>query len=200
MRELIDRIKSEGVVKGPVLQVGTFLNQLVDVSLMTRMGEEFARFFREQRPTKVLTLEASGIAPAIMTAQALGIPMATARKHEASNLSDSVYRTEVYSFTKQRSYNVVLEGFALQPEDRVLIIDDFLARGHAVLGLADLVEQAGAQVVGVGIVIEKGFETGARAVSALQCPLHSLAVIASLEDGRVTFEGDEPTACTCCNC
>lgn len=191
MKELIERIKAEGIVKGPVLQVGTFLNQVVDVELMTRMGQEFARLFREYEPTKVLTLEASGIAPALMTAQALGVPLATARKHEASNLSDSVLATEVYSFTKQRTYQVRLEGFALKPEDRVVIIDDFLARGHAVLGLADLVEQAGAKVVGVGIVIEKGFETGARAISSLNCPLHSLAVVTSLENGKVELAEED---------
>lgn len=194
MKELVERIQKEGVVKGKVLQVGTFLNQLVDTGLMTRMGAAFADQFRALAPTKVLTLEASGIAPALMTAQNLGIPMATARKHEASNLSEAVYKTEVYSFTKQRSYTVVLEAFCLNPSDRVLIIDDFLARGHAVLGLADLVEQAGAQVVGVGIVIEKGYDTGAKAVSTLNCPLHSLAVITSLENGQVTLA--EPGATT----
>lgn len=198
MQELIERIQTEGVVKGSVLQVGTFLNQLVDTGLMTRMGEAFAQRFREFKPTKVLTLEASGIAPAIMTAQALGIPMATARKHAAINLSEDVYKTQVYSFTKQTTYTVSLERYAIQPADRVLIIDDFLARGHAVLGMADLVEQSGATVVGVGIVIEKGFDTGSRAVSALNCPLHSLAVISSLENGKVTFATTEDGACTSC--
>lgn len=187
MIELQNRILEQAEVKGNVLKVGRFLNQLVDTQLMNRIGEEFARLFREQKPDKVLTLESSGIAPALMTALHLQIPLATARKHAALNLGKDVLSTEVYSFTKQTTYNVLLEGFAIQEGERVLLIDDFLARGHAVLGLVDLVEQAKAQVVGVGIVIEKGFEPGAKVVQGLGVPLHSLAVIDSLEDEKIRF-------------
>lgn len=187
MKELRERILSEGVVKGNVLQVGTFLNQVIDVALMKRMGKAFAEAFRQYAPTKVLTIEASGIAPAMMTALALDIPLATARKNEAANLSGNVLQTDVYSFTKQRTYKVMVESYALQPDDRVLIIDDFLARGHAVLGMLDLVEQAGAKAIGVGIVIEKGFEPGHRAIAEMNLPLHSLAVITSLGDGKIEF-------------
>ncbi|MEB3749898.1 xanthine phosphoribosyltransferase [Geobacillus sp. FSL W8-0032] len=188
MRALLEKIAAEGeVVAGGVLKVDRFLNHQVDPHLMKRIGEEFADQFRGERPTKVLTLESSGISPALMTAYELGVPLVVARKRRPLTMTGEVYRAEVYSFTKQEANEIVVSRSLLDGFDRVLIIDDFLANGQAALGMVEVVRQAGAAVVGIGIVIEKAFQDGGRLLRSRGFRVVSLARIASLADGVIRF-------------
>ncbi|BBW96039.1 xanthine phosphoribosyltransferase [Geobacillus icigianus] len=188
MRALLEKIAAEGeVVAGGVLKVDRFLNHQVDPRLMKRIGEEFANQFRGERPTKVLTLESSGISPALMTAYELAVPLVVARKRRPLTMTGEVYRAEVYSFTKQEANEIVVSRSLLDGFDRVLIIDDFLANGQAALGMVEVVRQAGAAVVGIGIVIEKAFQDGGRLLRSRGLRVVSLARIASLADGVIRF-------------
>ncbi|MED4923093.1 xanthine phosphoribosyltransferase [Anoxybacillus geothermalis] len=188
MRELLEKIAAEGeVLAGGVLKVDRFLNHQVDPQLMKRIGEVFAGRFCGERPTKVLTLESSGISPAIMAAYELGIPLVVARKRRPVTMADDVYRAEVYSFTKQETNEIVVSRSLLNSGDRVLIIDDFLANGQAALGMTEIVQQAGAVVAGIGIVIEKAFQDGGRLLRARGFRVVSLACIASLDGGVIQF-------------
>ncbi|MGZ0085555.1 xanthine phosphoribosyltransferase [Caldibacillus thermoamylovorans] len=188
MRALLEKIAAEGeVVAGGVLKVDRFLNHQVDPRLMKQIGEEFADQFRGERPTKVLTLESSGISPALMTAYELGVPLVVARKRRPLTMTGEVYRAEVYSFTKQEANEIVVSRSLLDGLDRVLIIDDFLANGQAALGMVEVVRQAGAAVVGIGIVIEKAFQDGGRLLRSRGFRVVSLARIASLADGVIRF-------------
>ncbi|NNU82915.1 xanthine phosphoribosyltransferase [Geobacillus sp. BMUD] len=188
MRALLEKIAAEGeVVANGVLKVDRFLNHQVDPRLMKRIGEEFADQFRGERPTKVLTLESSGISPALMTAYELGVPLVVARKRRPLTMTGEVYRAEVYSFTKQEANEIVVSRSLLDGLDRVLIIDDFLANGQAALGMVEVVRQAGAAVVGIGIVIEKAFQDGGRLLRSRGFRVVSLARIASLADGVIRF-------------
>lgn len=182
------KIAEEGVVlSDQVLKVDAFLNHQVDPVLMMAIGKEFAARFAEVRFTKVLTLESSGIAPAVMTALELGVPLIFARKRKSLTLTEDILVEKVYSFTKQETNEVTVSKKFLVPGDRVLVIDDFLARGEAALGLARIVEKAGAEVAGIGIVIEKSFQDGADKLAEAGYRVESLARIASLANGRVTF-------------
>ncbi|STO36921.1 Xanthine phosphoribosyltransferase [[Flavobacterium] thermophilum] len=154
---------------------------------MKRIGEEFAAKFHCERPTKVLTLESSGISPALMAAYELGVPLVVARKRRPVTMADDVYRAEVYSFTKQETNEIVVSRSLLNSGDRVLIIDDFLANGQAALGMTEIVQQAGAVVAGIGIVIEKAFQDGGRLLRARGFRVVSLACIASLDGGVIQF-------------
>ncbi|KZE93045.1 xanthine phosphoribosyltransferase [Geobacillus stearothermophilus] len=188
MRELLEKIAAEGeVLAGGVLKVDRFLNHQVDPHLMKRIGEEFAAKFHCERPTKVLTLESSGISPALMAAYELGVPLVVARKRRPVTMADDVYRAEVYSFTKQETNEIVVSRSLLNSGDRVLIIDDFLANGQAALGMTEIVQQAGAVVAGIGIVIEKAFQDGGRLLRARGFRVVSLACIASLDGGVIQF-------------
>lgn len=188
MKLLKDKVIAEGIVLGEnVLKVDSFLNHQMDPVLMREVGSEFARRFAGEGITKVLTIESSGIAPAIMTSLELGVPMIFARKHKSLTLKDDILVEKVYSFTKRESNEITVSRKFLHPEDRVLIIDDFLANGEAAFGLARIVEQVGASVVGVGIVIEKSFQPGARLLEEAGYRLESLVRIASLENGTVAF-------------
>ncbi|KJE27806.1 xanthine phosphoribosyltransferase [Geobacillus kaustophilus] len=188
MRELLEKIAAEGeVATDGVLKVDRFLNHQVDPQLMKRIGEEFADRFRDERPTKVLTLESSGISPALMAAYELGIPLVVARKRRPLTMTGDVYRTEVYSFTKQEANEIIVSRSLLGCGDRVLIIDDFLANGQAALGMAEIIEQAGADMVGIGIVIEKAFQDGGRLLRSRGFRVVSLARIASLDGGAIQF-------------
>ncbi|PJW13673.1 MULTISPECIES: xanthine phosphoribosyltransferase [unclassified Geobacillus] len=188
MRELLEKIAAEGeVLAGRVLKVDRFLNHQVDPHLMKRIGEEFAAKFHCERPTKVLTLESSGISPALMAAYELGVPLVVARKRRPVTMADDVYRAEVYSFTKQETNEIVVSRSLLNSGDRVLIIDDFLANGQAALGMTEIVQQAGAVVAGIGIVIEKAFQDGGRLLRARGFRVVSLACIASLDGGVIQF-------------
>lgn len=188
MEQLKQKIREQGVVLSEqVLKVDAFLNHQVDPVLMREIGAEFARRFAGARVDKVLTIESSGIAPALMTALALGVPMVFARKQQSLTLTDELLSARVYSFTKQVESTVVVAARHLAGGERVLIVDDFLAHGQAACGLARIVEQAGARVAGIGIVIEKAFQPGRGELERLGYRVEALARIASLQGGAVRF-------------
>lgn len=189
MQKLKARIKESGIVKkGNILKVDSFLNHQIDVTLLNEIGEEFHRIFCAEHITKILTIEASGIGVACVTAQFFHCPVLFAKKNNTKNMADEVYTAEVESFTHGKSYNIMVAKQFLTAEDRVLIIDDFLAKGSAANGLIALAEQAGAEVCGIGIVIEKGFQEGGRLLRERGYNLHSLAIVKSMDDeGNLTF-------------
>jgi xanthine phosphoribosyltransferase len=188
MKELEQRILKDGVgIGSDILKVDSFLNHQLDTGLIARMGEEFARLFAGCGANKILTVEASGIAIAFAAARAMGdIPVVFAKKALPSTMEDP-YVAKVHSFTKNTDKTIVVSKSYLSGGDRVLIIDDFLAYGSAGLGLVDIVRQAGAEVAGFGAAIEKSFQGGAEKLRALGITVHSLAVIASIEDGNIKF-------------
>ncbi|GEO66515.1 xanthine phosphoribosyltransferase [Levilactobacillus spicheri] len=191
MKILEDRIRQDGtILPGNVLKVDNFLNHQVDPQLMDQLGTEFARQFADAGITKVLTVESSGIAPAVMTALHLGVPMIFARKHKSLTLTDHLYTAKVYSYTKQVNNDISIDRRFLDPNDKVLIIDDFLANGQAVQGLFDIARDAQIEVAGVGVVIEKRFQKGHQLVVDAGVPLVALASIAAFENGTVTFAQD----------
>jgi len=188
MKLLREKVMTEGIVlSDQVLKVDSFLNHQMDPVLMREVGAEFARLYAGEKITKVLTIESSGIAPAIMTALELDVPMIFARKNKSLTLRDDILVEKVYSFTKRETNEITVSKKFLNKDDRVLIIDDFLANGEAAFGLARVAEQAGASVVGIGIVIEKSFQPGARLLTEAGYRVDSLVRIASLENGTVTF-------------
>ncbi len=188
MELLKNKIKDEGIVlSDQVLKVDSFLNHQIDPVLMREIGRTFANRFRESGITKVITIESSGIAPAVMTALELGVSVVFARKRKSLTLQDDLYTEKIYSFTKQEESEVSISRKFLSPNDRVLLIDDFLANGEAALAMARIVEQARAEVAGIGIVIEKAFQNGGIKLRERGYAVESLARIASLEDGSVAF-------------
>ncbi len=190
MRLLEERIKKDGVVKGKdVLKVDSFLNHQIDVKLLNRMGEEWYRIFKDERIDKVLTIEASGIAIAVIAAQYFGAPVLFAKKAQSINIDGDVYSTKVQSYTHNRIYDVILSKKFLHEGENVLIIDDFLANGCALEGLIDLVDQAKANLVGVGIAIEKGFQKGGRELREKGIRIESLAIVESMDaaTGEIKF-------------
>ena len=189
MNFLEERIAKDGIVKpGNVLKVDSFLNHQMDIALMDEIGREFKRRFAGKTVTKVLTIEASGIAIAVMAGYALGCPMVFAKKNKSKNISDSVYAAEVASFTHGNKNTVVLSKEYLGAEDRVLIVDDFLATGAALIGLRELCNLAGAEVVGAAIAVEKVFQGGGNMLRAEGMRIESLAKIASMSDDGLEFE------------
>ncbi|MDU1982033.1 MAG: xanthine phosphoribosyltransferase [Enterococcus casseliflavus] len=192
MEKLVERIKTHGNVLGEgVLKVDQFLTHQVDYELMKEIGAVFAEWFQGSGITKVVTIEASGIAPALYTAEQLQVPMIFARKAKSLTMDEELLTASVYSFTKQVTSQVSISKKFLSSEDTVLIIDDFLANGQAAKGLIELCQQAGANVVGIGIVIEKSFQSGRQLLEEMGIPVVSLARIASLSEGQVSFlEGD----------
>ncbi|WP_137597280.1 xanthine phosphoribosyltransferase [Paucilactobacillus kaifaensis] len=192
MRELEERIKTDGqVLSNNVLKVDQFLNHQVDPDLMFAIGQRFAQLFMDAHITKILTVESSGIAPALMAGLQLHVPVIFARKHKSLTLTDDLYTANVYSFTKQTENQITVSKKYLDVNDQVLIIDDFLANGQAVFGLLEIAQQARFNVAGVGIVIEKSFQPGAQKIREQGVRLESLARIKSLQDGQVTFMSDE---------
>ncbi|WP_188454069.1 xanthine phosphoribosyltransferase [Virgibacillus oceani] len=192
MELLKQKILREGkVLPGNVLKVDSFLNHQIDPELMQCIGEEFAGRFADLGVTKILTLESSGIAPSIMTGLKLGVPVVFSRKRKSLTLIDHLYSAKVYSYTKNETSEISASKDYITRDDVVLIIDDFLANGQAVQGLLNIVEQAGASLAGVGIVIEKGFQDGGRLIRERGIHMESLAAIASLTDGKVTFKEEQ---------
>ncbi len=192
MEALEQRILAEGHNLGQgILKVDSFVNHQVDPALMQACGQELARLFRPSRPTKVLTAEISGIAPALMTALALGIPVVYARKTKPVTMPDTVFLTTAPSHTKKHDVDIMVSPEYLQAGERVLIVDDFLATGQTILALARLARAAGAEVVGVGALIEKSFEGGREELRRLAVPVRSLAVICDMRGGRFTFDHGE---------
>ncbi|MFB6729844.1 xanthine phosphoribosyltransferase [Bacillus mobilis] len=188
MKVLQEKILNEGkVLSGDVLKVDAFLNHQIDPVLMQEIGKEFAKRFKEENITKIVTIESSGIAPAVMAALELGVKVIFARKRKSLTLQDNMYVANVYSFTKQETNEISLSRNHIDETDRVLIIDDFLANGQAALGLMSLVEQAGSSIAGIGIVIEKAFQDGGKKLREQGVRVESLAEIASLDNNAVTF-------------
>lgn len=188
MQRLKERIMADGVVKGDdILKVDNFLNHQLDVDFLNEIGREFWEHFKDKGITRILTIEASGIAVAAITAQYFHVPVVFAKKVDSKNLDDEVYISQVHSFTKDRSYEIKVSKKYLLSSDRVLIIDDFLAQGKAVMGLKDIIEQAGATLVGAGIVVEKGFQPGGVKLRRAGVDLHSLVIIKEMKDGRIVF-------------
>jgi len=192
MKLLEDRIRQDGtVLPGNVLKVDNFLNHQIDPQLMDELGAEFARRFQDAGITKILTVESSGIAPAVMAGLHMGVPVIFARKHKSLTLTDNLYTAKVYSYTKQVNNDISIDRRFLKPDEKVLIIDDFLANGQAVQGLLDIAATANIKVAGVGVVIEKRFQKGHKMVEDAGIQLEALASIASFEDGQVIFATDK---------
>ena len=190
MNFLEERIMRDGIVRpGNVLKVDSFLNHQMDTKLMEQIGIEFKRRFGHKPITKVLTIEASGIAVAIFVAHQLGVPMVFAKKSKSINIEGDMYVAEVDSFTHKNRNQVIVSKRFLGPEDHLLIIDDFLANGCALQGLISIVEKAGATVAGCGIVVEKGFQIGGQVIRNLGYHLESLAIVDAMdaETGTITF-------------
>jgi len=188
MKLLLNTIKEEGVVLSEsVLKVDSFLNHQIDPQLMLEIGKEFARRFTNEGITKIVTLESSGIAPSVMAGLQLNVPVVFARKKKSLTLVNDLLTAKVYSFTKQESNDISVSKKYLDEHDRVLIIDDFLANGQAAIGLVEIAKQANAEIAGIGIVIEKSFQSGGRELREKGFRVESLARIASLSNGEVTF-------------
>ena len=194
MKLLEERIKRDGVVKeGDILKVDSFLNHQIDPSLMEQIAEEFYRLFSGDGVTKILTIEASGIAIAIETARVFGVPMIFAKKNQTKNIAGDVYTSELVSCTLGRTYDIILSKSFLGPEDRVLVIDDFLANGAALNGLLEIIDQAGAHLCGCGVAVEKGFQPGGDELRSRGIKLRSLAIVESMDaaTGDISFRAQD---------
>lgn len=188
MELLKQRILQDGQVRpGNILKVDSFLNHRLDIALLDAIGAEFYRLFRDAGVTKILTIEASGIAIACMAARHFGVPVVFAKKARSKNIDGAVYISTVHSYTYGRDYDITLAARFLEKTDRVLILDDFLANGKAVRGLLDICAQAEAAVAGIGICIEKGFQPGGAELRAAGYRLESLAIVDSMSDDSLTF-------------
>ncbi len=189
MKLLEERIRKDGQVRpGNILKVDSFLNHQLDVGLLDEIGKEFYQRFKDKGINKILTIEASGIAIACMTARYFDAPVVFAKKAKSKNLDGDVFTSVVHSFTYGKDYNITLSKKFLGPQDRVLIVDDFLAIGKAMQGLLDVCRQANAQVCGIGVAIEKGFQSGGATLRDAGYDLASLAIVESMEDdGELIF-------------
>ena len=190
MQLLKDRIRKDGKIKeGNVLKVDSFLNHQMDVKLFQEIGKEFKRRFADEEITKILTIEASGIGIACVAAEVFDVPVVFAKKTQTKNIAGDVYTTKVESFTHGRVYDIIVSKEFLGKGDKVLLIDDFLANGKALEGLAELVTKSGAELVGAGVVIEKGFQVGGDIIRSKGIHLESLAIVESLDEktGEVVF-------------
>jgi xanthine phosphoribosyltransferase len=188
LKLLEERILKDGIVlPGNILRVDSFLNHQMDIGLFNELGREFASIFKDCAVNKVLTIEASGIGVACITAQYFSCPVLFAKKHRTSNIPGEVYKSSAVSYTHETTYDIAVSKRFLNSADKVLVIDDFLAHGNAVLALADIVRQSGAQLVGVGIVIEKAFQEGGALLREQGIRVESLARIASMVEGSVQF-------------
>ena len=188
MKAMEEKILKEGtVLPGGILKVGSFLNQQIDTAFLADMAREFASLYRDAGVSKVLTIESSGIAIAAAVALEMNVPMVFAKKHKSSNVDGRVYTSVVHSYTHGIDYTIVVSADYLCPGDRVLLVDDFLANGKALIGLTDLVSQAGATTVGAAIAIEKGFQGGGDQLRAKGIRVESLAILDSMTDDAITF-------------
>lgn len=188
MLSMEEKILKEGkVLPGGILKVGSFLNQQIDTVFLREIGREIARLFEGADVTKILTIESSGIAIAVAAGLEMGVPVVFAKKHMTSNVDGYVYSTLVHSFTHGTDYNVVVSCEYLNAGERVLLVDDFLANGNALRGLADITSQAGATLVGAAIAIEKGFQNGGDQLRAEGVRVESLAIVDSMTDTEIYF-------------
>jgi len=189
MKLLEERIKADGQVRpGNILKVDSFLNHQLDVSLLEELGKEFYERFKDKGITRILTIEASGIALACCAAQYFHVPVVFAKKAKSKNLDGDLYTSTVHSFTYNKDFTVTLSKKFLGSEDKVLLIDDFLAVGKAMRGLIDICKQANAEISGIGIAIEKGFQCGGKELREMGHEVYSLAIIDEMtDDGNITF-------------
>ena len=194
MQLLKDRIRKHGKIKaGNVLKVDSFLNHQMDIHLFEEIGKEFKKRFTDVEVNKILTIEASGIGIACVVAQYFDVPVVFAKKTKTKNIAGDVYTSKVESFTHGRVYDIIVSKEFLGEGDKVLLIDDFLANGKALEGLASLVQDSGAELVGAGVVIEKGFQVGGDAIRSRGIRLESLAIVESMDEetGTIVFRGDD---------
>ena len=190
MKLLEDRIRKDGIIReGNVLKVDSFINHQMDIKLFEEMAKEWKRLFADKKINKILTIEASGIGIAAIVAREFDVPVVFAKKSKSINLDDNNFSTKIQSFTHSKIYDVIVSKKFLSPEDHILIIDDFLPHGCALLGLTNLVESAGATVEGIGIAIEKGFQQGGKIIREKGYQLESLAIVESMNaaDNTITF-------------
>lgn len=188
MKAMEEKILKEGkILPGNILKVGSFLNHQIDCSFMMEVGEEIARLYKDAGVTKVITIEASGIAVALAAGAALNCPMLFAKKHNTSNISGNLYCATVHSYTHNTDYHVAVEAEFLKKDDVVLIVDDFLANGKAITGLVEIIEMSGAKLAGAAIAIEKGFQHGGDELRARGIRVESLACIESMTDTGIVF-------------
>ena len=192
MQELKERILKEGkVLPGDIIKVDGFLNHRVDCALMSRCADEFAKYFDIDNVDLLLTAEASGIALPAICAMRYGKPMVYAKKAKSDNIEGGLFKSEIFSYTYKKKVTLLVAKDWIQPGTRVLVIDDFLARGEALRGLCDIVKQAGAELVGIGCAIEKGFQGGGDHLREMGVNLHSLAILDSAEPGNIVFRDEE---------
>ncbi len=188
MNFLEERILKDGqVLNSDILKVDSFLNHQLDVELLDRIGDEFYERFKDDGITKIVTIEASGIAIAVMTARKFGVPVVFAKKARSRNLDAEVLISTVHSFTYNRDYTITVSRKYLEPDDRILIVDDFMANGLAAEGLISLCEQAGADVAGLGICVEKGFQEGGKSIRAKGYRIESIAIIDEMSENMIKF-------------
>lgn len=188
MKALEERILTQGeVLPGGVLKVGSFLNQQFDIDFLMQMGKDMADAFRDCGVTKIITVEASGIAFAVAAAHFLGVPVTFAKKNKTSNVSSDTYSANVDSFTHGKTYEILIPKEYISPSDKILIVDDFLACGNAIKGLCEIIRQAGAEVAGAATAIEKGFQGGGDELRRAGIKVHSLAIVDSMDGGKITF-------------
>ena len=188
MQELKDRICKEGrVLPGNIIKVDGFLNHRVDTALMNDIAEEFTKYFDVRNITVVLTAEASGIALATVCAQKYGVPMVFAKKAKSDNIEGGLYQSEIFSYTYKKKVTLIVAQEWLKSTDRVLIIDDFMAKGYAMHGLIDIVNKAGAELVGIGVAVEKGFQHGGDSLREEGYNIHSLAIIDEADEHHIRF-------------
>ena len=193
MQELKERIAREGrVLPGNIVKIDGFMNHLVDTGLMRSIAREFARYFDTSKITRVLTAEASGIALATICADTFGVPMLFAKKAKSDNIESGLYQSEVFSYTYKKKVTLLVSNEWLGPNDKVLIVDDFMANGYAMQGLVDIVNAAGAELVGIGVAVEKGFQGGGDKFRAMEgINYKALAVIEKADENGIIFREDE---------
>ena len=194
MQLLKDRIRRDGqVFPGNVLKVDSFLNHQMNIGLFEEFGKEFKRRFEGEEINKILTIEASGIGIACIVAQSFGVPVVFAKKSQSKNIAGEVYSSQVHSYTHGRIYDIIVSKKFLGPEDKVLIIDDFMANGAAMDGLLEVIRESGAHVAGAGIIIEKGFQGGGERLRREGLRVESLAIVDSMDEttGEIVFRDDE---------
>lgn len=188
IKALEEKIMAEGeALPGNILKVGSFLNQQIDTAFLKEIGKEIARLFKASDVNKVFTIEASGIAIAVAAAYEMDVPVVFAKKNRSDNISGDTYASEVESFTHKTVNKIVVAKEFIRKDDRILIVDDFLANGKALLGLCDIVKQAGATAVGAAIAIEKGFQKGGDALRKTGMRVESLAIVDSMDGGKIVF-------------
>ena len=192
MQQLKERILREGrVLPGNIIKVDGFLNHRVDTALMRDLADEFAKYFDVKNITMVLTAEASGIALATICAERYGVPMVFAKKAKSDNIEGGLYQSDIFSYTYKKKVTLLVSQDWITKDDKVLIIDDFMAKGYAMRGLIDIVNKAGAQLAGIGVAVEKGFQDGGDSLRREGYPIKSLAVIDSDENGVIRFREDD---------